>query len=1335
MLLGFSEGYVVIISTHEKEMGEELFSSGKLLREALCDVAVSSRAGRAACAGGSSIRLIDTQSWRELRGEQAAVDPALGAIDRLAWSSDGQVLSASTRSGAVVSFLARLRPLLASSGSRLAYASSLKELQVCDAADVAAEAAASAAAASAAASSAAAAGAGGGGSSSSGEEPLLLAQRAAASGSAAAPAAPLLPAWPRRSLTVPLPIEPAFVGVGPRHVAAGSNSRVWFFRALVGITGVPVPVVALGERDYPGTVEAVLLSATTAVVLCSGRLFIHAIEPSAGSAGSGSMRQLPEEGSGSVAQVCCACLGGELLFYGTSSGSVQAFSLRDGAVLPNCCLRLEGADCGGALAPEDVAAGAGLGGSGGGSGSCSIRGLSSNSLGSRLLVLDSLGRLLLFNPVDVRALLVPLPSPLLLPAPCPGSCPLLLWDSSERHLFGVVVGAGGGGGGGSGAAAAAGEAASSGGGLLLFLHAPVTLNGPTVTQLGLSEIGPAGELSILPLAQGFCAGAAPAGLREGWLLAHAPGSGMNSSVLCSHDALVGPRSASPSSAGAGGAGGAGSAARPSQAALRSAFAQNLSLHKLGAAGHCASALGEQGAWRALAGVAMDCLDNAVAMRCYRALGDAGMVLCLAAGAAGWEDSSAVRANMALLFSDFDSAQDLFLASPCPTAALRMRMDLLQWDTALALAESLQPSAKPAISCELAKQREGKGEYAEALALYSAAGAGGAGAGAGAGAPPGRLRRAIAAGIARCTLRLGDVRKGSSLALASGDAALCRDCGMICEGLRQPLEAAALFKAAGLWDRAAQLLLGAKALGSGPAAAALLARCSSPKLLGAAARSLEEAGDWEGAAGAYERARDIDAVVRLLVERLGAADRAGAIVRASRSAAGAAVLARHAVGKGDFRAAIEFLLLARRRDDAFALAAQHAEMDIYVAALRAAVAARSGGGGGAADAASTAAAAASKAQALAPAAASAAAAAAAGAALPLSECDRVGRYYESAGAPLSAVRMYCSCGLWERAMSLLLAGAGSGSALSPELKAQCMTEAIACAGSARSELLTAKLLAFLSGESDGQPKDPRHIFSLYMALGNFSSAAKTALIISRGEQESSSGSFKTAHGLLYEAHAALTSAGARVPQELSRSLVLLHSYLLVKRLIGAGEAEGAARMLVRVVKNISRFPAHAANLLQSAVIQCQRGGLKRSAWEFACALMKPEFREGGALKEEFRKKIEAMVRRPTAEEDSPEPMSACPFCDAAVSAYCLSCEACKSELPFCIVTGKHMALADCSRCPSCSFPAFYTPLSVFAAAGDYSCPMCSAPVAPSAVALCRDPLPFLRKAGGLDTEGV
>ena len=70
-----------------------------------------------------------------------------------------------------------------------------------------------------------------------------------------------------------------------------------------------------------------------------------------------------------------------------------------------------------------------------------------------------------------------------------------------------------------------------------------------------------------------------------------------------------------------------------------------------------------------------------------------------------------------------------------------------------------------------------------------------------------VARGLRAGIARCTLRLGDVRGGAALAAASGDADLARECAAILEAARHPAEAAALYAQCGMHEKAVALLLG------------------------------------------------------------------------------------------------------------------------------------------------------------------------------------------------------------------------------------------------------------------------------------------------------------------------------------------------------------------------------------------------------------------------------------------------------------------------------------------------------------------------------------------------
>ena len=79
-----------------------------------------------------------------------------------------------------------------------------------------------------------------------------------------------------------------------------------------------------------------------------------------------------------------------------------------------------------------------------------------------------------------------------------------------------------------------------------------------------------------------------------------------------------------------------------------------------------------------------------------------------------EDSNLLAGHVALVFDDYTTAQELFLASSRPVAALEMRRDLLHWEGALKLAKTLAPEQVPYISREFAQQLEFKGEHSLAL---------------------------------------------------------------------------------------------------------------------------------------------------------------------------------------------------------------------------------------------------------------------------------------------------------------------------------------------------------------------------------------------------------------------------------------------------------------------------------------------------------------------------------------------------------------------------------------------------------------------------------------------
>lgn len=121
-------------------------------------------------------------------------------------------------------------------------------------------------------------------------------------------------------------------------------------------------------------------------------------------------------------------------------------------------------------------------------------------------------------------------------------------------------------------------------------------------------------------------------------------------------------------------------------------------------------------------------------------------------------------------------------------------------------------------------------------------------------------------------------------------------------------------------------------------------------------------------------------------------------------------------------------------------------------------------------------------------------------------------------------------------------------------------AIKAVGQAKNDAITHEVIDYLMGEVDGVPKvllsitahctndlntiqDAKYIFKLYMALGQYKEAARTAIIIAKEEQ--GMGNYRAAHDLLLENYLQLRMHYGKIPAEIDRMLMIVHSYVLVK----------------------------------------------------------------------------------------------------------------------------------------------------------------------------------------------
>lgn len=676
----------------------------------------------------------------------------------------------------------------------------------------------------------------------------------------------------------------------------------------------------------------------------------------------------------------------------------------------------------------------------------------------------------------------------------------------------------------------------------------------------------------------------------------------------------------------------------------------------------------------LAKKSLHLLDIDTAMRTYRMLQQPTLVLCLEK-IRHIQEKNVLIGHVSLILGHFNDAQTFFLRSSRPMLALEMRRDLMHWEQCLQLAKTMAEDQVPFISKEFAQQLEFRGEHSKALEHFQSARMV---------IPKGHIsseltaaqheaiahNEACQAGAARCMIRTGNIRGGIQVVQALQSNAIALDCAKILESMKQHEDAGNMYEKAEEYERAATIyILETKNL---KAAARVIPKITSRSILVMYAKAKESIeGNFKDAEAAYAQAEDWDNVVRIKVEHLGDLHGAYVVVRKTRSAEAAAMVAKMCKKKGENGAAVEFLVLAKKAKEAFELAQSSQCMEHFEGALLAQTQLKDG------------------------------------VATSSSKDDfsLVANYYDQRGKPDLAAQFFHIAGNFPQALTKYLQ---SGSE-------EAIEKAVSVVGKARSDALTNRLIDYLMGESDGRPKDPSYIFKLYLALGSYEKAAKTSVLIAVKEQEI--GNYRKAHQTLVETCMVLQEKGLRITSDMRRALVILHSYLIVKHIVKPLEDnDNASRMLLRVAHNIAKFPKHIALILTSTVIQCLKAEFNKSAFDFACVLLQNE-QYRAELNEKHKKKVEGLVRKRGSKEEMTDPVEAvspCPHCAAPVPETSLECGACKNPLPFCIVTGKHMLVDDWCQCPHCNFPALFTPFLKLLrdASSGGSCPMCEGLVDPS-----------------------
>lgn len=149
---------------------------------------------------------------------------------------------------------------------------------------------------------------------------------------------------------------------------------------------------------------------------------------------------------------------------------------------------------------------------------------------------------------------------------------------------------------------------------------------------------------------------------------------------------------------------------------------------------------------------------------------------------------------------------------------------------------------------------------------------------------------------------------------------------LCEALKNELEAAKLYQQVNLYEKAAILYIKLKHFKS---AEDLIDKIKSPKLLIQLAKMKEAEKMYKDAENAYELANDWENVIRINLKFLDNPIKARDILMNKNKTESAALLiSDYYESKGKKKETIEFKLIAKRFEEAFAIAQSFGEMDTY-----------------------------------------------------------------------------------------------------------------------------------------------------------------------------------------------------------------------------------------------------------------------------------------------------------------------------------------------------------------------------------------------------------------------
>ena len=667
--------------------------------------------------------------------------------------------------------------------------------------------------------------------------------------------------------------------------------------------------------------------------------------------------------------------------------------------------------------------------------------------------------------------------------------------------------------------------------------------------------------------------------------------------------------------------------------------------------------------------ALNNLDIQLAAEAFRYAKDISLVLTVEELKRETE-KKIILGHIAAILGKENLAVELFVGSSQPEKALELRIDLQDWEEALKLAKQYNKNKEPFISQKLAYQYETENHYQEAMNLYENSYINN---------PLEYIKKInddydlndlelhnqkCTAGISRCSFRIGETDKGFLKADELTDKNLIIEIATLCESINYDLESAKLFSKVGLYEKAAIIYIKMKLFSS---AESLMDKIKSPKLLSQLAKMKETEQLYADAEKAYTAAGDWENVIRINLKYLDNPDKAREILMNYCKTESAAILmSEYYESKGKKKETIEYKLIAKRYEEAFAIAQSYNEMKIYGDYMLKN----------------------SKNQ---------------------EEFKKIASFYEGKSM-YGEAGIFCEkIGDYQKALKMYIKGDTE----------EYFEKAIEMVGKNKDENLISELIDFFLVDSK-HPKAHHFLTKLYILLGNFKEACDIAISLASDEQKFSK--YNEAHQILLDIYINLKEKNLPVSFDLNQRLSVLHSYRIAKKYIRLKKPMEAARNLLRVGNNITMFEEDKVKIMTTIALECQEAGLHKSSSSWAIELMK-DYK--ASIPENYKNVISKISRKAYKNEEELMPLNLpCPFCKKDVPEYDLKCSGCYNVIPFCIASGKHIVLKGLSKCPNCNFPCNIQEMKNLMV-NDVKCPMCGGEVDPNLLQPLDDPIAYLK----------